>query len=323
MSLYKTLELKPSASVRDIKKAYHRLALIYHPDKGNEYSNEKFHEINYAYQILSNQKTRQEYHRMNNLDQNKFQVFLNKIFSNNLKIDELSSLGITLSKEDFSYLDSNFSNLINRFNFKELFNFFTKGKVERKSENESNLCSDSEINIWNSDQAEYFYSLPLEYQKINKDNINLNINISFEDIISKKQRKLKIARRINSKNKNTTFIFDLNHPFIVFNGAGDITDDNDTSNLIIKLNLPNNFTWENNFIVYNQPVTLYQMIYGIDLSLDLGFKKIELSNWVPSRDGYSLEIENVLINNNYLMIRFYLNYKHTENKEIVLQKYFN
>ncbi len=55
---YKVLGVDKGASEEEIKKAYRKLAHVYHPDKsgGNE---QKFKEINEAYQVLSNsQKTR-------------------------------------------------------------------------------------------------------------------------------------------------------------------------------------------------------------------------------------------------------------------------
>ncbi|MFH1392310.1 MAG: DnaJ domain-containing protein [bacterium] len=57
---YQILGVSNEASQDDIKKAFRRLAHQYHPDKkeGNE---QKFKEINEAYQILSNSKKRQQY----------------------------------------------------------------------------------------------------------------------------------------------------------------------------------------------------------------------------------------------------------------------
>jgi molecular chaperone DnaJ len=60
---YKILGLDKGASVDEIKKAYRKLARKYHPDVsgGDKASEEKFKEINEAYEVLSDPKRRQEY----------------------------------------------------------------------------------------------------------------------------------------------------------------------------------------------------------------------------------------------------------------------
>lgn len=57
---YKVLGIDKSASQDDVKRAFRKLAHKYHPDKpdGNE---EKFKEINEAYQVLSKPDSRQKY----------------------------------------------------------------------------------------------------------------------------------------------------------------------------------------------------------------------------------------------------------------------
>lgn len=60
---YKILEVSPVASQQEIKKAFRRLALQYHPDKnaGNHLAEAQFREIQEAYEVLSAPKLREEY----------------------------------------------------------------------------------------------------------------------------------------------------------------------------------------------------------------------------------------------------------------------
>ncbi len=61
-SLYETLEINENASADEIKKAYRKLARKYHPDVNKDpQAEEKFKEINKAYETLSDESKRKNY----------------------------------------------------------------------------------------------------------------------------------------------------------------------------------------------------------------------------------------------------------------------
>lgn len=64
MNFYNILELDPTCTHKEIRQAYKKLAIKYHPDKpdGNE---EKFKQISIAYDVLSDTEKRMQYDLMN------------------------------------------------------------------------------------------------------------------------------------------------------------------------------------------------------------------------------------------------------------------
>ena len=63
LDYYRILGLASDATSQEIKKAYRKLALKFHPDKNPEnlFAEDKFKEISLAYEILSDQQKRKNY----------------------------------------------------------------------------------------------------------------------------------------------------------------------------------------------------------------------------------------------------------------------
>lgn len=74
---YEVLGVDKSASEEEIKKAFKKAALKYHPDrnKGDKEAEEKFKEVNEAYQVLSDAEKRQRYDQFGTADFNGAQGF--------------------------------------------------------------------------------------------------------------------------------------------------------------------------------------------------------------------------------------------------------
>jgi DnaJ family protein C protein 9 len=70
VDLYEVLQLSKPATSDGIKKAYRRLALVYHPDKhatandkAKANASTKFQQIGFAYAVLSDEKRKEKYDR--------------------------------------------------------------------------------------------------------------------------------------------------------------------------------------------------------------------------------------------------------------------
>ena len=73
MDLFDILEIPKESSETDIKKAYRRLARKWHPDRNKKKNaKEKFQQINSAYNILINRKSREKYQKMTQIEKNNF-----------------------------------------------------------------------------------------------------------------------------------------------------------------------------------------------------------------------------------------------------------
>lgn len=101
--LYQILEVPKTATQDEIKKAYRKLAHKYHPDKnqGDKAAEDKFKEINGAYEVLSDEKKRQQYDRFGQTGQagGGFQDFGfdsswfgDQGYSNNVNMDNLNDI---------------------------------------------------------------------------------------------------------------------------------------------------------------------------------------------------------------------------------------
>lgn len=107
-SFYKILGVLPNSSKAEIKKAYRVLSMKYHPDKNNnsEESKTKIQEINEAYETLSDDEKRKQYH--NPISNNLFHSntnpndFFNHIFNMTKLNSDLGNIRVHINGQDMN-----------------------------------------------------------------------------------------------------------------------------------------------------------------------------------------------------------------------------
>ena len=305
MDLYKILQVDPTCSTNDIKKSYYKLAKIYHPDKNGDVN--KFQQINYAYNILIDENSRIKYNTMNTDTKDTLIVFLEEWFKNNPNI-----------KSFFNLSNDIFTNIEN-YNFNDIIAFFNNNITPKKTFQEHNDCSDSEIDNWDESMAEYYDKLPLKYHQYNVNNINIELTCSIEELLKNNIRKIKIHRKYFDIKTINNFCFYNKYRFIVFNMGGDINNKS-SGHLIIQLIFPNNYSIESNIINYNHSINLYEFIYGVDINIDIININFDIKQWIPFRDGMSILLKT--INNTDLILKMNLNYIDSIDKREILNEYF-
>jgi len=349
MNLYKVLEINETASLEDIKRSYRRLARKYHPDKNISKSSKKFLEISSAYEILSNDKARIEYLKLKDNNKTKFQEFLNNIFGHKIDISSLSDYGIKLTKSDMDYIKTDLGDILKRLNLKEIFNLFNNNILPRKEDiPEYNLCSDTDetydMNTWSYDDALYFESLPIAYQKASDYTLNIIQEISLDNLLNNEKGCIILKRKIFNEFVNTEFKYKIKSQWVVFNGGGDMSEDGEYyGNLIIKLNLPTNYDWQDDLIIYQKKINLYEFVYGLKIdsftfgellkSKVLDSNKIfnftnkeDIVYWIPIREGNIISIltkDNKTNTKWEVLIKLIIDIEYSEYNKKILNDNFN
>lgn len=287
MDLYDILDINPNATENEIKKSYLHLVKLYHPDKNKSINAvEHFQQIQTAYEILINPITREEYHKMTPTKQLNFMDMLNKIIKENIDVFDL---------DDINYF-------IKTFNIADILSLFV------------NPNTTTDIFNINEKQPQYYYELPEYYNRINKLDIKLNLTINLSDIINNKKREIKIKRNVNDEKITTTFIINLSKPYIIFINNGDIYNE-EYGNLIIKLHLQNSLVWDDKYILLEHPMTIYELIYGLDIYINIDENEnIDIKQWIPVRDGFIINVSSYNVS-----IKLFLDYNTTPEKEQLLK----
>ena len=132
---YRTLGLSRNASKKDIRRAFKKLSLKYHPDKNKknpELAKQKFIKIANAYEILNNEKTKKIYDQYGEDGLKQYQQQQN-VGERNSNFENNNYNNFNFKKFNFKGGDFNGFNFGNNdfggINFDDFFSeFFTKGR---------------------------------------------------------------------------------------------------------------------------------------------------------------------------------------------------
>lgn len=297
MNHYDTLGVSRTASEDEIKKAYHKLAIKYHPDKNKELgAEEKFKSIAGAYAILSDPVKRRNYELgvpdgMSHIDPfsifNQFfqntdmDSFINGFFSSQGNNPFMGSFDDILGGADIKFSIHSFAAMPNMDKLPDMsknINFFdilqqTKSKLSDVLQNPPHLQRQSQPKIETKIIKSY-----AKYESIEK-----KLMVAVEDILGVKAKKIKIGRYNKTKDSKTfeqeeekmTFHLepDLEKLVYTFPNQGHTHYKyKEPGDLIVRIQI------YNNIVKYN-PYSKNLMI-PISLKKTKGLEYIRVYNWV-------------------------------------------
>lgn len=243
--LYNILELDKNCTLDDIKRSYRKLALKYHPDKCDDInSNDKFIDIQSAYQILSNPFERKRYDALNNSQ----------------KIEIYDSLKIYIKKkipkfDDYIKLffddEINLKNYVERMDLLAIYNHIME-------------------KIPNIDFPEIIS------EPINNINICGRLSTTFEERYQDKYRKIQVNRRTKGPN---IYCIPLRESKVILQGEGEYDRLNNIhGDIVIEIEVDDekivDFIQMNNDIYYIKYISLYEYLYGGEFELEYIDKSI-------------------------------------------------
>ena len=194
MNYYDILEIKPDASFDDIRKAYHKKALKYHPDKcQDEDTEDKFKNVVEAYEVLSDTIKRRRYDLSRKLEDTYNYTLspdilkFTKYFFSSENIGKFTNFKNTLTKEAENFgININFDIMLHSF-----LNNIRNGRYHNLLEEYKNFGKFYDIDFSNINVS--YENLKKQYQEQRSKEEKENGN--------KKETKTKTNKETKTENK--------------------------------------------------------------------------------------------------------------------------
>ncbi|VVU95097.1 DnaJ domain [seawater metagenome] len=361
-TLYQVLEISPEATIEEIKKAYRKQAIKWHPDKNSKknkaLAEEKFKQISLAYKILIDPQKKEDYDNMT-FGRKKDLFDLIQSISKGSVTDKILSffykneaeLRYDVNNLDFGFMMKKFKNKVMNSSIEDIFSHFVNKTIPIKRRNDEEKYISSEDNEFmeqksetcedmddtnNSSQCLVYDILPLEYEnRLNTNDIKITIHSSIYDVYNKNYKKVTLRRKTSTNEFETLeLIIPILNNYIVYKNLGDeMSFDRNyygTGDLIIKRVIKNNnYIIKNKDILINKNISLFDYIYGFKLKMDILGEKLDL-NLALFNNSLFYTLKNYGLPLSYnedirgdLIIQCIIDYDNNITNKKILKEYFS
>lgn len=277
---YKILGLNKTNNVDEIKKAYRKLSMKYHPDRNKDIdASDKFTQINNAYNILSDNEKKSSYDI-------EYELYINSTMFTSLNNKDNDINNILYTKNTSSYISPN--DMINLF--KSQMNNNLNNNLNKNSNFNSNLNSNYYNNtlLSNSQSCEQLLDSLINNLFINTSNLNNNDNntltiekeleIDIKKAYTGSNEPIKITRWIinsNIKVEETETLYITidegvdDNEIIIIKNKGNILHNNE-GDIKVHIKIINNTNFERSGLdlIYKKNLTFKESLCGFLFDLD-------------------------------------------------------